>query len=321
MTDESWDRKSKLVILDEIHKRKNWKNWVKGIFDTEGVRPRLLLTGSARLDLARKGGRESLAGRHHLFRLHPFSVRELLDSYTPGAALERLLERGGFPEPFLADDLEDARRWRLSHIDSILKEDLRELSTIQDIRSVEYLVDRLASQVGSPISYQSLAEDVSVSAPTIKRWIAALQAIYAIFIVYPWSKKVKGSILKQPKIYFYDTARIPQELASARFENLVALSLLKHLQFREDAQGVKGDLFYLRNKRGLEVDFLTVEEQRPHQMIECKLSESDAVNFDTFRDVRVQQKNTVLVQNAKRNLSYPNFDIEQAAPWLSKLDA
>ena len=202
IVDESWNRDSDLVILDEIHKMRHWKSWIKGIYDTEGVRPRLLLTGSARLDMTHRGGQESLAGRHHLHRLHPLSVRELSENYSAQDAFDRLMIRGGFPEPFFAEHETDADRWRLSHLDSMLREDLRDLVVIQDIKSLEYLVDRLASQVGSPISYQSLAEDVGVSAPTIKRWISVLESIYVIFTVHPWTRKVKGSLLKQPKVYF-----------------------------------------------------------------------------------------------------------------------
>lgn len=318
---EAWDRSSHLVIFDEIHKMRGWKSWIKGIYDTEGVRPRLLLTGSARLDITRRGGSESLAGRHHLFRLHPFSIKELSSRMTPHAALDRLLDRGGFPEPLFADTDVAAERWRLSHLDSMLREDLRDLVVIQDIKSLEYLVERLAAQVGSPVSYQSLAEDVGVSAPTIKRWIQTLESIYAIFVVYPWTRKVKGSILKQPKVYFFDTARIPAENLAARFENLVACSLLKQVQYREDVLGIKGGLYYLRKKRGVEVDFLTVEKSQPQLMVECKLSPTENPNFKSFDDIKTAQRPVLLVREAERDLSYEHWDLKKAAQWLALLEA
>jgi predicted AAA+ superfamily ATPase len=321
ITTETWSRDSDLVILDEIHKMRSWKSWIKGIYDTEGVRPRLLLTGSARLDVTRRGGHESLAGRHHLYRLHPLSVRELSATFGANKALDRLMNRGGFPEPFFADSEMDADRWRLSHVDSMLREDLRDLVVIQDIKSLEYLVDRLADQVGSPISYQSLAEDVGVSAPTIKRWIATLESVYLIFTVRPWTRKVKGSILKQPKVYFFDTARIPDHLESARFENLVACSLLKHQQFLEDTRGVKGSLYYLRNKQGFEVDFLLTEKSQPTMMVECKLSATEDVNFRTFESVSPKQRPVLLTRNNSRELSRKSWDLKNAAAWLEKLEA
>jgi predicted AAA+ superfamily ATPase len=318
---ESWRRDADLVILDEIHKLRDWKSWIKGIYDTEAVRPRLLLTGSARLDMTRRGGTESLAGRHHLYRLHPLSVKEVSASYDCKTALSLLLKRGGFPEPFFAATDVDADRWRLTHLDSMLREDLRDIVVIQDIKSLEYLVERLAAQVGSPVSYQSLAEDVGVSAPTIKRWIATLESIYVIFTVQPWTRKIKGSLLKQPKVYFFDTARIPEHLEAARFENLVACALLKHQQFLEDTKGIRGGIFYLRNKRGAEVDFLVVEKNQPAMLVECKLSESDDPNFDVFSGAGSRQKPVLLTRNECRELSHKTWDLKNAAQWLATLEA
>jgi uncharacterized protein len=321
IADEAWRRDADLVVLDEIHKMKKWKSWIKGIYDTDGVRPRLLLTGSARLDVTRRGGQESLAGRHHLHRLHPLSVQELSHKYSAQEAFDRLMIRGGFPEPFFAEHDSDADRWRLSHVDSMLREDLRDLVVIQDIKSLEYLVDRLAAQVGSPISYQSLAEDVGVSAPTIKRWISVLESIYVIFVIQPWTRKVKGTLLKQPKIYFFDTARIPDNLESGRFENLVACSLLKHQQFLEDTRGVRGSLHYLRNKKGLEVDFLLVEKSQPTLMIECKLTATDDVNFKHFENVAPKNRPILLIRNQSKELSHKTWSLKNAANWLQKLEA
>ena len=192
---------------------------------------------------------------------------------------------------------------------------------IQDIKSLEYLVDRLAAQVGSPISYQSLAEEVGVSAPTIKRWITTLESIFVIFTVQPWTRKIKGSLLKQPKVYFFDTARIPESLESARFENLVACSLLKHQQFLEDTRGIKGSVHYLRNKQGKEVDFLVVEKNIPTLMVECNLSASDDPNFGAFSSVNPRNRPVLLTRNDGRELSHQTWDLKNAAAWLAKLDA
>ncbi len=319
---EIWDRSAALIIFDEIHKMKGWKNWIKGIYDTEGIKPQLLITGSAKFDAFRKGSRESLAGRHFHYRLHPLSVAELKADFSPQEAMNRILERGGFPEPFIAESSIDAERWRRSHLDSILREDLRDLIVIQDLRSLEYLVDRLAAQVGSPVSYQSLAEDINVSAPTIKRWIHALEAMYVLFCIYPWSRKVKGSLLKQPKVYFYDTGRIPVDNESGRFENLTACALLKHNHFLEDTQGQQRGLFYLRDKQKKEVDFLLVKDIKPIQMIECKLSASEKQNFIHFHSQVNPGTNSILLcRDAERNESHPGWELRSASHWLAELES
>jgi predicted AAA+ superfamily ATPase len=205
-------------------------------------------------------------------------------------------------------------------LDSILREDLRDLTVIQDLRSLEYLVDRLAAQVGSPVSYQSLAEDVGVSAPTIKRWIQALEAMYVVFSVQPWSRKVKGSILKQPKIYFYDTGRIPAQNESARFENLTAGALLKHINFIEDTQGQQGRLCYLRDKQKNEIDFLVLNNSVPVQMVECKLSRTDKQDFAKFQHLKPQKVSVLLCRDATKNESHEDWELRQAAEWLADLE-
>ena len=111
---QSWSPRAGLVVFDELHKMKDWKRWLKGVYDGRSEGQSILVTGSARLETFRQSG-ESLAGRYFAWRLHPITVKEWVatSGATPEAALERLLERGGFPEPFLADGPIEADRWRL----------------------------------------------------------------------------------------------------------------------------------------------------------------------------------------------------------------
>jgi predicted AAA+ superfamily ATPase len=280
----SWSRDVELVIFDEIHKRKNWKRWLKGVFDVEGIRPRLMVTGSARMDVWRKGG-DSLAGRHFLCRLHPISVAEAVRElgFSPREALERLMDVGGFPEPFLKGNKIYAKRWRRSHLERILKEDLLDLERVSDLKSVEVLVQLLSERVGSPVSFSSLARDLEVSPHTIKRWISILESLYVVFIVRPWTAKISKSILKEPKIYFYDTGRVRGD-ESSRWENLVACHLLKWVNYQQDVSGDNTELFYLRDKEKREVDFAIVHERRPEILVEVKTSDSTITHLKYFAD-------------------------------------
>jgi predicted AAA+ superfamily ATPase len=207
---KSWDRDKSLLILDELHKMPKWKAWLKGIYDTEGAAMPMLVTGSAKLDTYKKVG-DSLAGRFFQFRLHPFDVKEvcaLLPSSSPEAALGQLLEYGGFPEPFLEASTRFYKRWRRSHLDIILKQDLIELESVTAISRIELLIELLRERVGSPISYSSLAQDLEVSDKTVKHWLVLLENMYVIFKVSPYHRNIARAVLKQPKYYFYDVAQV-----------------------------------------------------------------------------------------------------------------
>lgn len=312
---QSWDRQKELIIFDELHKKQKWKSWIKGIYDTEGVRPRLLVTGSARLDVLKKGG-DSLAGRHFHFRLHPFSVAELQGQVPTDDCLARLLEVGGFPEPFLSADIDFARRWRSSHIDRILKEDLLELEQVRNLKLIEILVDLLAERVGSPISYSSLARDLEISPHTVKKWIGILESLFVVFTVPTYSKNLARAILKEPKIYFFDTGRIKND-PGARLENVVALSLLKKLHLGQDLHGEKSQLFYVRDKEKREVDFLTVIDKKIVDLVEVKLSDEQVSSSLVYFNDRLHPVSPVqVVLNIKRNLTAKGIPVRRAADWL-----
>ena len=270
---EEWNRDVELVIFDELHKMKNWKSWIKGIYDTEGFPPALLVTGSARLDVHKKNG-DSLAGRYFSFRLHPFSVNEVctFSDITPQEAVRRLMLYGGFPEPFLKNNAVFARRWRRSHLETIIREDLLDLENVRDIKSIELLIDLLRTRVGSVVSYQSLAEDLQVSSPTVKHWLQILENLYIIFPVRTYHKNIARSILKGTKYYFYDTGAVEGD-DGAKLENLTACAFLKELQFLEDATGSRCALHYLRDKEKREVDFLLLVDNAPVYLVEVKLSD------------------------------------------------
>jgi predicted AAA+ superfamily ATPase len=270
-----WRRDCKIVIFDELHKMKNWKSWIKGLYDTEGTSPNLLVTGSARLEAYRKSG-DSLAGRFFSYRLHPLTVKEIchhLDEESPDA-LEKLLTLGGFPEPYLKNSPAFAKRWRRTHVDTIIREDLLDLEKVRDIKSIEILIDLLRSRVGSATSYTSLANDLQVSVHTVKHWLQILENLYLIFAVRPYHKNIARSILKEAKYYFYDTGDVV-DTPGARLENTVACALLRELHLHEDTIGARVGLHYLRDKEKHEVDFLTVIDGFPEQMIEVKTGDNN----------------------------------------------
>ena len=320
LMEKSWDRQKPLVIFDELHKMERWKAWIKGIYDVEGMPPAQLVTGSAKLGAFRKVG-DSLAGRHFLFRLHPLDLKEALtwSGLGKNECFDRLMSVGGFPEPFLKGTNRFYNRWKRSHIDLILKEDLLTLSAVRDIQSIETLIELLRSRVGSPVSSNSLARDLQKSPNTIQHWLKLLEDLYVIFRVSPYHKNIARALLKEPKYYFYDNGIVLGE-EGVRLENLVACALLKEIHRVQDVDGEDLNLHYIRNKDGYEIDFLITRAKRPERLIEVKWKDSSlSKNFRKFL-VKESLGRVQVVGDLPQAKSFPGGErIEPARDFLADL--
>lgn len=279
-----WPSAPATIVFDELHKYRSWKGWIKGEYDAHGERIRFLITGSARMDIYRKGG-DSLQGRYHAHRLHGFSVGELQKTTmipTPGRELvfpeplnqeliKSLYNYGPFPEPFLKQNQRHLRRWRRERMDRFFREDIRELENVRDLSAMELLATILEDRVGNPLSLQSLREDLEVSHRAVTHWIDILERLYFCFLITPFTHNTVRSLKKMPKMYLWDWTMAANE--GARFENLVACHLLKMKHAIEDQEGYKIGLHYLRDVSGREVDFLVTNDDKPWFAVECKMSD------------------------------------------------
>jgi predicted AAA+ superfamily ATPase len=259
-----------LWVFDEIHKYRQWRNYLKGVYDGRPDGQRILVTGSGRLDLYRFGG-DSLQGRYHLLRLHPFSAAEL--KLTAQKDLEQLLTLGGFPEPFLGGSELEARRWSRDYRTLLIREEVTSLERVQDLGHLELMMLRLPELVGSPLSINALREDLQVSHKTVASWLQVLERLFAIFRLAPFGAPRIRAVKKEQKHYHIDWSTIPDD--AARFENLVACHLLKWVQFEQDANGRDLDLCYFRDTDRREVDFVVTDNRKPIRFIECKLGDRD----------------------------------------------
>ena len=291
-----WPISPSVIVLDEIHKYRFWKRWLKGEFDKHRRRHRFLVTGSARRDIYRKGG-DSLQGRYHHYRLHPFTYAELIghehkqepfrelriSKSKHRDTLERLLQFGGFPEPALAARPRAHRRWQKEHVDRFFREDVRDLGAVRDISLIEILADLLPDRVGSLLSINSLREDLEVSHKAVSHWLDVLERLYFTFRLPPFVTKKVRSIKKDRKLYLWDYSALTER--SARIENLVASHLLKFCHFLEDTEGYRIDLRFLRDKEKREVDFLVLVDRKPWFAVEVKArKESVSSHLPYFGD-------------------------------------
>ncbi len=268
--DYDFEANQKLIVLDEIHKHRQWRTVIKGLFDTRKHLHQFLITGSARLDHYRKGG-DSLLGRYYHYRLHPYSLRELGISRKN---TEKLMRYGGFPEPLASEDESILQRWHLARLSKLVRVDLRDLENIKNLDQVELLGQSLPSRVGSPLSMNNLAKDLQVDFKTVQRWIGVLDALYYSFQIPPYGAPKIKAVKKERKLYLWDWSQI--EDPGARFENMVASQLLKYCHFIEDTQGIPMDLRYLRTTEKREVDFVVIQKGKPLFAVECKLTDTQA---------------------------------------------
>lgn len=265
---ETFPSEPGFLILDEIHKYSRWRQVVKGLFDKRGEELNILVTGSARLDYYRRGG-DSLQGRYHFYRLLPLTCAELQASDAD--AVKDLLAYGGFPEPFLLQSETQTRRWSREYRSRVIQGDLSDLENVQDLALVENLVLRLPDLVGSPLSINALREDLQVSHQSVSRWITMLENLYMVFRIYPFGAPHIRAVKKEAKHYHLDWTLI--ENSGYRFENLIACHLLKWCYFLQDTQGRNVELRYFRDIDRREVDFVVIEDRKPTQFVECKLSD------------------------------------------------
>ncbi len=286
LTDLSAPGSRRLIAFDEIHKFRQWKNFLKGFFDVCGGEASILVTGSARLNVYKRGG-DSLMGRYFLYRMHPLSVGELVSRpYDPslirepggvtGEEFEGLLRFGGFPEPYLRGTDRFFNRWVRLRTEQIFREDLRDLTRVQEIDQLMTLSQILVSQAGAMVNYSALASEICVSVDTIRRWMTVLELLYFSFRIRPWFRNVAKSLRKQPKVYPWDWSSVKDE--GARIESLVASHLLKAVHWWTDLGLGRFELRYVRDTAQREVDFLLSKDSEPWMMIEVKKSKAEPIS-------------------------------------------
>lgn len=286
-----------LYVFDELHKYRHWRNFLKGFFDQYENNSRILVTGSASLATFKRGG-DSLMGRYFPYTLHPVSVAECTKSNSLDSILRKpaqvddekwnaLWRFGGFPEPFLKAEQRFYNRWRKLRTEQLFREDLRDLTRIQELGQVEFLAELLRQHAGQLTTYAYLAKTVRVSMDTVRRWISTLEALYYCFTVKPWHRNVARALRKEPKYFLWDWSQV--ESPGARAENLVASALLKAVHWWTESGLGDFDLHFVRDKQKREVDFLVSRDQQPWFLVEVKSSGSTELS-DSLRYFQKQTK-------------------------------
>jgi uncharacterized protein len=310
----------KIIVLDEIHKFPRWRGILKGLYDKNKEDTSFLVTGSARLDHYRKGG-DSLQGRYYYYRLHPFSLNELAKKPTQ-TDFEQLFQFGGFPEPLIKASSRFLNRWHKERLERVIYQDIRDLESLREVGLIELLIDALPARIGSPLSMNSLAEDIEVSPKTIKHWLDILDKIYLTFRLLPFGAPKIRAVKKEQKCYFWDWAMNHDK--GEQFENMIACQLLKYCHYYEDVNGEKMELRYLRDTDKREVDFIVLKNKKPLFAVEAKYSSKqlsshlsyfqERVNIPHVYQVHADKDDYGNTKNGGRTLPFWTFCRELSMP-------
>lgn len=336
---ERKDDTAPLIIFDEIHKYRDWKNAIKGIYDEFHDSYRFIVSGSGRLDIYQKGG-DSLAGRYLPMHLFPLTVAELagrrrtfedfrqapLQMKMEGAEeaqtiWERLSEVSGFPEPYLSGRKIAWRRWSQTYGRQLLREDIRDLAGIKSIQNLETMYLLLPGKIGSPLSVSSLSADLKASYNAVRNWLETFERFYLTFSITTWSARINRAIQKEKKIYLWDYAQISD--SGARFENMAAVELQRAVALWNDLGYGRFSLHFVRDKEKREVDFLIAENDEPFLLIEAKLNDAEPAKALRFFQGQLGVPAVQLTQRGDTFRLF-NHDAKQllvapAAAWLSGL--
>lgn len=310
----------KRILFDEIHKYAKWRNLVKGLYDKNKSSISFIVTGSARLDYYRKGG-DSLQGRYHYYRLHPFSAQEIMQN-PDKTTVKRLLRFGGFPEPFLKGSDRFHRRWQREVSARVIHEDLRDLENVREISNLDLLLHHLPDCVGSPLSVSSLSRLLQVAPQTTEHWLTIFERLYLCYRIAPFGSKRIRAVRKEKKLYFWDWSRVGP--AGPRFENMVAGHLLKYCHMIEDTEGFSMELRFIRDTDKREVDFVIQRDGKPEFAVECKTGErnvspacryfKERTDIPQFYQVHLGEKDYVDARSGARVLPFATFCKERALP-------
>lgn len=309
-------KKSPLWVFDEIHKYKNWRNYLKGIVDKLGAEQKILVTGSAKLDVLRKGG-DSLQGRYHYLRLLPLSFKEL--NMKSQRDLMHLYKLTGFPEPFFKGSQTSCNRWSRSYRERLVRLEVATNEQFTDLATIEIMLHRLPDLVGGMLSINSIAEDIQIAHKTISKWLNSLERLYAIFSVLPFGPPKIKAVKKSHKIFFYDWNAVIEE--GARFENLMAVHLIKFINFQQDTFGRNLELKFYRDKYDREVDFVITENNTPILLVETKLSDATSTKGLRYLKERYPQTRAVQIhlQGKKEYIDGHGIEHLPAVQFLSEL--
>ena len=289
--------RGKRVVLDEIHRLGNPAELLKIAADHYRS-VHIIATGSSTLGASRRF-RDTLTGRKRDIWLTPMCLADLSDAKATN--LERRLERGGLPPFFLAKEFEERefQEW----MDSYWAKDIQEMFRLERRNSFQKLTEMVLAQSGGIFEATRFAATCEVNRSTITNYLGVLEATFVAHVIRPFSARRQSEIVSAPKVYGFDTGFVCayrgwRELRKEDLGNLWEHFVLNEMMTRMQSR----DVYYWRDKRGHEIDFVLLARGGKPTAIECKWSATgfDATNLAAFRRQHPQGENVVLAADVKK---------------------
>ncbi len=283
----------KYVIFDEVQNAPDLFSYIQGVVDRDQLPGQFILTGSQNFLLLEKIS-QSLAGRAAILHLLPLEIAEIKKAKITLPPLEEILIKGFYPR--LYEQKMQPHEWYANYLKTYIERDVRNMKNIQDLGTFQLFLKMCAAQAGQLLDLTSLGNDCGISHNTAKAWLNVLEASFIIFFLRPHFKNYNKRLVKNPKLYFYDTGllcsllniRSSDELKThylrgGIFESYVIGELMKK-GYHEQATS---SLYFWRDRKGREIDCIIDQGEK---LIPIEVKSSKTIASDFFENINYWNK-------------------------------
>jgi predicted AAA+ superfamily ATPase len=277
------------AILDEVQRTPLLFSYLQEILDNSNQKGLFILTGSNNF-LLQESISQSLAGRVGYLNLLPFSVKELLSENLLPETDEEVMVNGFYPPIY--DQRISSLDWVPNYIKTYIERDVRQIKNVSDLLIFEKFMSVLAGRTSQELNLTSISNEVGVDLKTVQSWIGILESSFIIYLLKPHFQNYNKTIVKRPKVYFYDTGLVcsflrisnvsqlqNHPLKGAIFETMIVIEMVK----KYTNQGINPPLFYWRDKTGHEIDLIV---DKGNLLTPIEIKSSKTINSDFFKNLK-----------------------------------
>lgn len=272
------------LIIDEFQHVPALLSYIQTIVDEQKKPGQFILTGSQNF-LMNQAITQSLAGRISIHTLLPLSIAELSGAHLLPQTIEEFMYKGSYPSLYTTEVPAD--RWYRGYIHTYLERDVRQLRQVENLDLFQTFIQLCAGRIGQIVNFTSLANDCGISDNTARQWLSLLEASYIVYLLKPHYKNFSKRIVKNPKLFFYDTGLVcsllkvtPEILPMHPFKgNLFESLIISELTKMSYNQGKDPSLYFWRDHTGHEIDCIIDKGQ---QLIPLEIKAAKTISPSFF---------------------------------------